>query len=226
MRQFFVTCNALQCWWSQLSSKVVGLNQLFNCKVDCHIHCCAQSWDCLSRSLSWSNMRWFITKLLVIEHAICSCSFARYCRGRAILLCDLHRKWTRSFTHSRVVKLLCSCDLVAVKTMHLFMHSRAIKLLCSCDLVAVKTTCLRTSSQPNHANTIIIVMRQKPDCISMIGLVIAHALSCSEHATVGVQLMHLTGTWLTGIIEGRMKGNRLLGAIIIVTWRSEGINGL
>ena len=51
----------------------------------------------------------------------------------------------------------------------------------------------------------------------MIGLVIVHALSCTEHATAGVQLTHLTGTWLTGGIEGWMKGDRLLGTIIIVT---------
>jgi hypothetical protein len=32
-----------------------------------------------------------------------------------------------------------------------------------------------------------------------------------------VQHMHLTGTWLTGGIEGGMKRDRLLGAIIILT---------
>jgi len=51
----------------------------------------------------------------------------------------------------------------------------------------------------------------------MIGLVIVCALLCTEHATAGMQLAHLTGTWLTGGIEARMKEDRLLGAILIVT---------
>jgi hypothetical protein len=39
-----------------------------------------------------------------------------------------------------------------------------------------------------------VALRQKPDRTSTIGLVIVHALSCSEHATAGVRLARLTGT--------------------------------
>jgi hypothetical protein len=187
LRQLFVTCNALQCWWSQLSSKVVGLNQLSNCKVDCRIHRCAQSWDGLSRSLSWSNMQWFITISLVIEHAIRSCSFARYRRSRAVVLCDLHCKWTRSFMHSCAIELLCSCDLVTVKTTRSFMHFRAIKLLCPCDLVAVKTTRSQTSSRQNHANEILIAIRQRlslPSCLATEARSYLHDRSCDCSRTL------------------------------------------
>ena len=62
--------------------------------VDCRIHCCAQSWDFLSGSSSWSNTQLFITILAVIEHAILYCSFARYHCGRAIVHRNLHREWT------------------------------------------------------------------------------------------------------------------------------------
>ena len=92
--QLLATCDTSQCWWSQLSSKVVGLNRYSDRKVDCHIHRCTQSWECLSWSLSWPNMQLIIAILVAIEHAILFYSFTRYHHDRAIVHRDLHCEWT------------------------------------------------------------------------------------------------------------------------------------
>ena len=50
------------------------------------------------------------------------------------------------------------------------------------------------SSQSGKDLVFQVALRQKPDRTSTIGLVIVHALLCSEHATAGVRLARLTGT--------------------------------
>ena len=101
--QLLATCDTSQCWWSQLSSKVVGSIRFSNCKVDCCIHHRTQSWECLSWSSSWPNLQLFIVILVAIKHVILFCSFARYHHNRVIVHRDLHRVWT-------LIIFALSCD--------------------------------------------------------------------------------------------------------------------
>ena len=92
--QLLATSGTLQCWWTQLSSKVAGWNQFSNRKANWCIHHCAQSWYDSLWSLSWSNMKLFIAISIAMGHVILFCLFTRYHRERVMVHCDLHHKWT------------------------------------------------------------------------------------------------------------------------------------
>ena len=151
------------------------------------------------RHLLQLNRQLFIAILVAIKHEILF-SFARYRYSRAI-----------------VIMIFITNELWS------FVHYCATKLLCSCNLIAVKTTRSRTSSRPNHANMIIIAIGQR---LSLQSRLATEVQIVSQRSALWL-FVHSRAPNMQ-LLECNLRVSQVLGWLVALKgeWRETAFSGL